>query len=194
MPYDMGTVQGDPVDWFRRALAWGSRAVAGVRADQWNGPTPCSEWDVRRLVNHMVGNNIWYAGTMRGIDTNDGPDQQDLLGNDPVGAYEQSMADAQAAMDTPGCMERVLPFWGGVTGQLFTAEHFIDCYIHAWDLAKATGQDTAMERDLVEAAYAILEPDNGQPPVDTVWDFADVAEDPAADLQARLLARAGRTG
>ncbi|MCE2469847.1 MAG: TIGR03086 family protein [Dehalococcoidia bacterium] len=192
MPYDMGNVKGDPVPWFERSLDIAGRLVAGVRDDQWGDATPCTEWNVRDLVHHLVGNNVWYAGVMRGDDDSDGPPQDDLLGDDPAAAYDASMDAAKEALRTPGCMERVMPFWGGVTGQLFTAEHFIDCFVHGWDLAKATGQNTALPRDLVEAAYAILEPDNGQPPIDEVWDFVDVAERAEDDLQTRLLARAGR--
>lgn len=192
MPYDMGTVTGDPVAWFRSALEHGRTLVAGVGAHQWEDPTPCSEWNVRELVHHLVGNNVWYAAAMSGEGGDDGPPPGDLLGPDPLGAYVASMDAVEKAQGTEGAMERVLPFWGGVSGKLFTAEHFVDCFIHGWDLAKATGQDTSLSPDLVDRAYAILEPGNGQPDVAEVWDFDDVSAPEDAELQTRLLARAGR--
>ena len=194
MPYDMGTVVGDPVPWFRSALEQGRSLIEGVRTDQWDDSTPCSEWNVRALVQHLVSNNIWYADVMTGESGDDEPPAGDLLGSDPLAAYAASVDVAAAAMLTEGAMDRVLPFWGGVTGKLFTAEHFVDSFIHGWDLAEATGQDTALSPDLLEHAYAILEPGNGQPDVAEVWDFTDLSAPEGAPLQARLLARAGRIG
>ncbi len=193
MPYDMGTVEGDSVDWFTRSLAMTGEFVANVRGDQWEDPTPCSEWNVTQLVHHLVGNNVWFAAAMRGDDASDGPPKVDLLGADPLGAYTRSATAANDAMATPGAMERVLPYWGGVVGRLFTAEHFVDCFIHGWDLAKATGQDTRLPSDLVQKALEIVTPGNGQPAVDEVWDFVDVPAPQTTDVQAVLLARTGRT-
>ena len=192
MPYDMGNVPGDPVPWFRSALEHGRTLVQGIRADQWDAPTPCSEWNVRELVHHLVSNNVWYADGMSGESGDDEPPPGDILGSEPLAAYAASVDAVAASMLTEGAMDRVLSFWGGVTGKLFTAEHFVDCFIHGWDLAQATEQGTALSPDLVEHAYAILEPGNGQPDVAEVWDFTDVGAPEGAELQTRLLARAGR--
>src|SRR6478735_7046051 len=44
---------------YRRAQDTFGERVHGVRADQWRAPTPCTDWDVRSLVNHVVGENRW---------------------------------------------------------------------------------------------------------------------------------------
>ena len=36
------------------AFANTERLVRGIRADQWNAGTPCTEWDLRTLVNHTT--------------------------------------------------------------------------------------------------------------------------------------------
>ena len=197
MVYGMGTVEGDPVNWFERALRNVHGYVAGVRPDQWDHPTPCTEWNVRDLVNHLVGNNLWFANALGGRpEEAEGEGSYpggDLLGDDPLAVYDRSMEAAMRALQAPEALTRVYQIsWGDVTGEVFTGEHFVDCFIHGWDLAKATGQDTTLEPDLVKAAYDILEPGNGQPTAESVYQFEVLDAPSDADLQTRLLARAGR--
>jgi hypothetical protein len=42
-----------------RTLAWFDRTVRLVRTDQWDNPTPCTEWAVRDVVNHIVSEQLW---------------------------------------------------------------------------------------------------------------------------------------
>ena len=197
MTYSMGSVEGNPVNWFERSLRNAHGYVAGVRPDQWSDPTPCTEWNVQDLVNHLVGNNMWFANALSGnpeqAEEEDNFPQGDVLGDDPLAAYDRSMEAAMLALRTPEALTKVYKIaWGDVTGKLFTAEHFVDCFIHGWDLAKATGQNTTLEPDLVKAAYDILEPGNGQPTAESVYSFAVLSTSADADLQTMLLARAGR--
>ena len=75
-----------------------------VGADQWHAPRPCTEWDVRQLVNHLVVEQSWvppiHAGrTMHDVgDAFDG----DQLGADPVGAWDRSSTASGAALDRAG--------------------------------------------------------------------------------------------
>ena len=85
-------------DLYRRASDTFGAHVHRVRPDQWDLPTPCTEWDVRTLVNHVVGENRWAVplfggGTIAEVgDRFDG----DLLGADPVAAWDESAAEALA--------------------------------------------------------------------------------------------------
>ena len=75
--------------------------VDGVGADQWNLPTPCTEWDVRALVNHVVGEERWTRPLLEGMTIAEVGDRfdGDLLGDDPPGAGRQAAADSTAAVD-----------------------------------------------------------------------------------------------
>ncbi|HVY09703.1 MAG TPA: maleylpyruvate isomerase family mycothiol-dependent enzyme [Mycobacteriales bacterium] len=53
------------VDQLSRSLAAVERLIAAVRPDQWDAPTPCDEWSVRRLVGHLVGMNLVFASRTR---------------------------------------------------------------------------------------------------------------------------------
>ena len=59
--------------------------LAEVRPEQWKKPTPCTEWNVREVVAHLVGMDLVFAAMIEG-----GPMPErgvDRLGDDPVGAY-----------------------------------------------------------------------------------------------------------
>ncbi len=40
--------------------------ISNIRADQWSAPTPCTDWTVRRLVNHLIGMNRVFAALLAG--------------------------------------------------------------------------------------------------------------------------------
>ena len=44
---------------YRRAVESWTDQVRAVAPDQWKGPTPCTDWNVRALVNHVVGEDLW---------------------------------------------------------------------------------------------------------------------------------------
>lgn len=50
----------------RRAVEQWAARVAAVKNDQWVDPTPCTEWSVRELVNHVVAEELWTAPLLRG--------------------------------------------------------------------------------------------------------------------------------
>ncbi|MDT5131321.1 MAG: hypothetical protein QOE41_632 [Mycobacterium sp.] len=96
----------DAQDLARACQAIGD-VTAAVRPDQWQAPTPCTEWNVRDIVNHLVAVNLAFAALIDGGPT---PDQgADHLGDDPVGAYQASVGSLLAALAPPGVLERRHP-------------------------------------------------------------------------------------
>ena len=82
--------------------------------------------------------------------------------------------------------------YGPVPGSVYAGHRFIDVFIHGWDLAAATGQDTALDPGLMQACRQVLEPQlevfRGAGALG-----AEVAVPPGASVQARFLARLGRS-
>jgi hypothetical protein len=74
------------LDAHRRAMAGFDRVVHHVREDQWDGPTPCTEWSVRAVVNHLVAEQLWVPHLLRGETLADVGDRHegDVLGADPI--------------------------------------------------------------------------------------------------------------
>lgn len=140
------------VDRYLLASAGFERRLSGVRPSQWAGPTPCTEWTVRQLVNHMTRGNLNYVRQAQGGSAAEflRLRDSDALGDDPAGAYRRSVAECADAFRRPGALERILDYpLGRVTGRQALAVRTTDSLIHTWDLARAVGVDDRLDGDLV---------------------------------------------
>ena len=183
-------------DLHRRALDATGEVVAGISADQLDLATPDADWDVRQLLNHLVGGNLWAAELAAGrtIDQVGERLSGDIIGADPTGAYEQSAAAAAAAFDAPGAMDAPCAVsYGPVPGSVYAGHRFLDVLIHGWDLADATGQDTTLDPELVDACTQLLEPQvEAFRAAGAIGPAIPAA--PGASAQTKLLAMLGRRG
>lgn len=182
------------MDLYARATAQTRQLVAGIKPDQWTGPTPCTEWDVRQLVNHLVFENLWVGELLQGKTIAEVGDRfsGDVLDNDPLDSFDKALKTAKGAVDAPGAMETTCHVsYGDVPGSAYISEIFNDFLIHGWDVAKATGQSTTLDPDLVSATYEMLEPRKEKIRASGVFG-TEVPVPPDADLQTKLLALLGR--
>jgi uncharacterized protein (TIGR03086 family) len=179
----------------RRALAEFGERVRAVADDQWHLPTPCSEWDVRALVNHMTSENLWTTPLFEGKTVAEVGDRYDgdVLGDDPKGGWEASARAAEAAVGDAGAMERTVHLsFGDFPGREYTMQLLADLVIHCWDLARAIGADERLDSELVEQVAAWFEPaEAGYRTAGAIGPRVEVPPD--ADPQTRLLAAFGRT-
>jgi uncharacterized protein (TIGR03086 family) len=140
-------------DLYRRTVETWTARVDAVPPERWHDPTPCTEWTVRDLVNHVVGEDAWTVPLARGStladvgDTLDG----DLLGDEPADAALRSADEALAVVD------ELLPAGGKVhlsygdeDLEEYVRQLAADHLVHAWDLAAATGGDRHLDEALVE--------------------------------------------
>jgi uncharacterized protein (TIGR03086 family) len=188
------TDQIDVATLHRRALDRTRGVVSGIGADQLDLPTPDQEWDVRALLNHLVSGNLWAAELATGgtIDQVGDRLDGDVLGDDPVGAYDRSASAARAAFEAPGALDAPCAVsYGPVPGSVYAGHRFIDVFIHGWDLAKATGQDPTLDPALVAACSEVLEPQLAVLQGSGLFG-TPVEVTATADAQTRLLASLGR--
>lgn len=125
--------------------------------DRWGAPTPCSEWDVRALVNHVVAEDLWTPPLMGGATVEEVGDrfEGDVLGRDPI-ATARAAADA-AVMATASAVvagRTVHLSFGDTPAEEYAYQLAADHVIHGWDLAAATGGDRRFDPELVEALAA----------------------------------------
>ncbi|MFC6084441.1 TIGR03086 family metal-binding protein [Sphaerisporangium aureirubrum] len=168
--------------------------VGMVREDQWDAPTPCEDWTVRDLVNHLVVEQLWVPPLLGGatVDEVGGRFDGDHLGDDPVDAWNRAAADAQAAFAAPGVLEREVRLsYGTVPCRTYCREMTADLAVHAWDLARALGVDERVDPRLMAAAYDHLAPMAGEL-TGTGLFAAPVPVPDDADAQTRTLALTGR--
>lgn len=141
---------------YRRALLNTGRIVVGVRPEDLPKPTPCKDWDVRLLLNHIIGGNKMVAQVARGGRVDASGVMEDHTFPDPGSNYLASADELLAVWAEPGALERGvhMPF-GDIPGSAAVSIHFLDIVVHGWDLARATGQDTTIEPDLAAEALDI---------------------------------------
>jgi uncharacterized protein (TIGR03086 family) len=179
---------------FQKAVNCFDSPLHTLPEDPWSRATPCAEWDVRMLVNHVVGELAWIPPLVEGKTVADVGDtlSGDLLGADPLGSFHHQAGLAHTALEAPGALERTVHLSFGDTSALDYANQVAgDVLIHSWDLARAVGVDDTLPPELVAWANGWAEgmvAQFGQYGV-----FAAAVPVPSdADPQTRLLATLGR--
>jgi uncharacterized protein (TIGR03086 family) len=176
------------------AAAETARVVGGVTEDQLGDPTPCDDWDVRTLVNHII---LWtaYSAEQRAY----GGSVAEELTNKDFAAEPDFAADyvaqvdkALAAWSDPAAWEREVGVMGAATPAADVAALLIaELVLHGWDLARATGQEYRCDD---EVAAVVLRTVQQQGELYRQYKgFADVVAVPAnASVFDRALAESGR--
>jgi uncharacterized protein (TIGR03086 family) len=144
---------------FDRAVASTADVVKATPAVQMSAPTPCTEWDVRALLNHVIG-TLWLSEALFSDQTPRYPmapgsvPAADLIGGDPVAAYAEAAAAALAAAGAGDTLTRmhVTPL-GEMPGPGLAGFTTLDILVHGWDLATASGQPADLDGRL--AAHAL---------------------------------------
>lgn len=175
----------------RRIAAEFTATVEGTPPAAWDDPAPPEGWVARDVVRHLVE---WFPAFLQGttdITLPPGPSVDD----DPVGAWRTQTDAVQALLDDPATAEHryEFPHIGPMSlGQAIDMIYTGDVFLHRWDLARATGQDEALDPAMCAEML------DGMLPMDEVLRQSgqfgprvDVPDD--ADSQTRLLAFIGRT-
>src|SRR3954447_15472394 len=92
---------------FGKATAHFGQLVHEVKDDQWGDATPCSDWDVRALVNHLVYEARWAPPLLEGATIAEIGDRfdGDLLGADPKATFDEARAAVGASIEAPGTLD-----------------------------------------------------------------------------------------
>lgn len=144
----------DPVETLALAFDEAVAVLSKVAADQWSLPSPCSEWDVRGVAQHMTMGALMVADCVAGRPF--APPEGDVLGADPAAALRVAGDAALAAFraDLTVLGKTVTMPFGEMPGAVIAGIFTNDEFAHAWDVAKATGQDTNLNPALAEGCLA----------------------------------------
>jgi uncharacterized protein (TIGR03086 family) len=147
----------DAVERIERSTAHAAKAVSGVKADQLSAPTPCSDFDVKALLNHLfMGMHMLTTAAKSGkAEVLEG----DIVGPDPAKQYDEARAKLLEAIREPGVFDKnwEMPF-AALPGQVMAGIAFWEHLAHGWDIAKATGQDATIPDDLAQEALDSVTP------------------------------------
>ncbi len=176
-----------------RAIEIAGNVIANVDESQLSSPTPCASWDVAALINHMIGGQAFFAAAVNGEPPSG--EETDAASGDFRAAFATAAADCIAAFQSLDDMTSVVkaPF-GEMPAHAFMGLAMTDTFQHAWDLAKATGQDTDLAPDMAEMLLAASKQniqENFRGPEGAPFGAEQSATDdqPAADRLAAFLGR-----
>jgi uncharacterized protein (TIGR03086 family) len=172
--------------------------LVSVTASQMRLSTPCDDWCVRDLVNHVVGGNFRYEMILDRAEadvvlrTRD----DDWSADDPLAAFDDGLARVTEAFARPGILLEEVhhPKTGSVTGAQLRLLRVNELTVHAWDLARSIGADDRLDDDVVLWLVDGLEP------LLSAVGASGLLKAPPSDLrqsvdpQTRLLALLGRVG
>ena len=182
----------DTASMHRRAVENFAQNVQQISDDQWGQPTPCSEWDVRALVNHVVGEELWVPPLVDGktIEEVGSAFDGDVLGDDPRAKASAAASDSIDAFDRGIPQEVTVALSFGETPvDEYAMQIAADHLIHGWDLAAGTGMDRTMDAELVAAIAEWFAPQ------EEMWRSGGATgprPDSGGDPQSDLLAAFGR--
>jgi uncharacterized protein (TIGR03086 family) len=179
-------------DTLKEAQGAAKMVLAGVSNDQLSTSSPCSEWDVAAVIDHLVGTNYWMLQAVSAATP--GAGAQDASSGDYRARFDEVAGSLLTALSVDGFATRevALPF-GTFTGDQFSDFVSLETLTHAWDLAKATSQDTDLAPDaaehLLKVAQKMMSDDarEGNANFGAVQPCAPDA--PAADRLAAFLGR-----
>jgi uncharacterized protein (TIGR03086 family) len=169
----------------RGACAGFARVADAVAADDWSNPTPCTEWDARGVVEHVIGFHEFLLLRPFGV-------RADRPREGPAARWRATADAFFGLLDADGALDRAsdLPGGGESTPRTMLAA-LTDVLVHTWDLAVATGLDPALNADLCERALTALGSHDPGGPDQLVKAAITVAAD--ASPADRLVARYGRS-
>src|SRR5438067_8217382 len=179
-----------------RVLGRAETVVDNVKPDQLGNSTPCTEWTVKDVINHVVGGATMFSEC---VEQGSVPDERlgelmagDNLGDDYKGAFHTASKRAQAAFNAEGALQKIvkLPF-GEMPAGIALNIAIMDVMTHAVDIAKATGQtidDDEIINTALEVGRQLITDDFRSP---GIFD-AEQPAPPNASAGDKLLAFAGR--
>ncbi len=138
-----------PVTAFSEIVDTVARLVSAVAENQWTAPTPCTDWTIRQLVDHLMAGQELFVGVMSERPTAQiGEPAQAAPVNE---AFRASAARLVDAFGQQGALDRIVqaPIGavpGAVALHLQTLEHLV----HGWDLAHAIGEKPSFDDSVVE--------------------------------------------
>lgn len=182
-----------PIEQLSHILPAVSDLVDGIQPSQLEDPTPCSDFTVRGVLDHMLVLGGAFAYAFRGEEAPEiRPPAAD--GRVPAAELRSTMDDLLDGVRSPGAMERTVSSpMGEMPGETFARLVAFDGLVHGWDLASATGQDYEPPAEVVAAVdqFARAAITDEMRDGDTFKD--PTTAPPAASRLERLVAFSGRS-
>lgn len=139
------TRTSDPVAVLSTALTQAGDVLAAVRPDQLSSPTPCPDWDVRRLIAHLVAAPSRFATAMGG--------------GEPDWSADPEPASVNGAVEFRAGAEALIHHWDVLDDSADRGQadwQTAEIAVHTWDLVRATGQSIELAPEVAERGLAFM--------------------------------------
>jgi uncharacterized protein (TIGR03086 family) len=191
----MNTNANDPRPLYTRATEQAAALIRTVRPEQLSSPTPCTEFDVRTLLSHLVGGTHRIATIGEG---GDGmavhPFVEGVSDEGWTTAYDEARVRVRNAWADDTRLDALVQVpWGKTPGRIALSGYAMENVTHVWDLSESLGHPVQLDPELAEFALAIARrvlPDEERD-ADTPFDTAQPAPE-GADAYGQLAAWLGR--
>ncbi len=153
-PVDLLAAHGSALDVF-------DAAVRAAGPGDWARGTPCTDWSVRDLVNHLAVEQLWVPHLLAGATLDEVGTRYDgdVLGDDPLSVWEKASAAAREAWLSPGALRRTVHVsFGLVPAEEYGWQMTLDLAVHGWDLATALGRPNPVPEFLAGRLLDVLRP------------------------------------
>lgn len=142
-------------DLLREAAARAVPVVRAIDESQFDAPTPCEQFSVRDLLNHLIHVTIGFQSLAdkKPFDFGTTPD---YLAGDWRDRFEAETKQLVEAWSDPSALDGVSPGMGlpqETVGNMI----LLDLTVHSWDLAQATGQEYQPHPDAVRSLHGLVE-------------------------------------
>lgn len=189
----------DPIALFEHASGRMQEIMEGIRQGQADMGTPCAEWNVIDVMNHLIGVLELTAGCMADSPSDIRPNEADssYAGETSVAVLAQAHhAESARVLELAGRQgipDRVAatPFGDMPVNQIMVGT-LPDQIVHGWDLAKATGQDTTLDPGLVEFTHGMLSSGFADMGREAGFNGPEIAVSDDAGPQDKMIAYMGR--
>lgn len=145
----------DHIDALEMSWKHGASIIADLRPADFAAATPCAGWDVRALLNHLLGEAQMMTGVNDGLASSE--DHDDIVGDgsDVLAAWDSIAERNVRSWRRSGLEGDRAYFYGTFPATAGIVINLSEVLVHTWDLARATGQPFTMDADLAAPVYGL---------------------------------------
>lgn len=183
----------DPKELFAKALQQATSCVIRVADKDLSNPTPCREWDVKALVNHMVYELLWIPDLLAGKTVAEVGTRYDgdVLHSNPQSTWQHAADAALMAVKHADQEATIHLSYGDVPAKDYMSDMSAEMVIHGWDVDQSLNCSLRFDPIVAQAIYdTSLEHQERLQPSEDFAGPLDVGDD--VDLSTKLLALFGR--
>ncbi len=139
------------------ALDAAEPVFAAVQVEQLHNATPCQDWDLHTLLNHVLSELAWIPELLAGKTTAQVGDafSGDLVAGDPKAAWHKYAVTARKSVETTSMHLVVHLPYGNVPANSYLEDLTAMIVIHTWDVARSIGFDFHIDDDFAKALYLL---------------------------------------